>query len=107
MDALRRLAQEARAKLVGLSNRSYKRLRKVAPLLRLLEAYADSRYREVPQRTLWAAAFAVAYFVVPADAIPDVIAAIGFADDAAVLAFVLQSLQGDLERFEAWERRSE
>jgi uncharacterized membrane protein YkvA (DUF1232 family) len=104
MDALRRLAQEARAKLVGLSQRSYERLRRIAPLLRLLEAYADGRYREVPERTLWAIIFAVAYFVWPADAIPDVIAAIGFADDAAVLAFVLQAIRDDLDRFLAWER---
>lgn len=32
---------------------------------------------------------ALAYFVMPADAIPDVIAGLGFTDDAAVLAAVL------------------
>jgi uncharacterized membrane protein YkvA (DUF1232 family) len=104
MDALRRLAQEARAKLVRLSQRSYRRMREVAPLLRLLEAYVSGRYRDVPRATVWAVAFAAAYFVWPADAIPDVVAALGFADDAAVLAFVLQAIRGDLDRFLAWER---
>lgn len=35
---------------------------------------------------------ALAYFVLPTDAIPDVIAGIGFTDDAAVLAAVLATL---------------
>jgi uncharacterized membrane protein YkvA (DUF1232 family) len=32
---------------------------------------------------------ALAYFVLPADAVPDIVAGIGFTDDAAVLAAVL------------------
>jgi uncharacterized membrane protein YkvA (DUF1232 family) len=35
---------------------------------------------------------ALAYFVLPTDAIPDMIAGIGFTDDAAVLAAVLATL---------------
>lgn len=35
---------------------------------------------------------ALAYFVMPADAIPDVFAVVGFSDDAAVLAAVLATL---------------
>lgn len=104
MPDLIRLVRLARAKLVGLSRGSYARLRKIAPLLRLLEAYAHGDYQEVPRATLWAATFGVAYFLVPADAIPDVIAVLGFADDAAVVAFVLQAARVDLDQFEAWEK---
>jgi uncharacterized membrane protein YkvA (DUF1232 family) len=32
---------------------------------------------------------ALAYFLLPADAVPDIVAAIGFTDDAAVIAAVL------------------
>ena len=35
---------------------------------------------------------ALAYFVMPVDAVPDVILCLGFTDDAAVLAAVLRTL---------------
>lgn len=35
---------------------------------------------------------AVAYFVMPADAVPDILAGIGFADDASVLAAAVTAL---------------
>jgi uncharacterized membrane protein YkvA (DUF1232 family) len=44
----------------------------------------------VPAKALMMAA--LAYFVLPTDAIPDMIAGIGFTDDAAVLAAVLATL---------------
>ena len=44
----------------------------------------------LPAKALMMAA--LAYFVLPTDAIPDMIAGIGFTDDAAVLAAVLATL---------------
>jgi uncharacterized membrane protein YkvA (DUF1232 family) len=44
----------------------------------------------MPAKALMMAA--LAYFVLPTDAIPDMIAGIGFTDDAAVLAAVLATL---------------
>lgn len=35
---------------------------------------------------------ALAYFVLPADLVPDIIGGLGFTDDAAVLAFAIQSV---------------
>jgi len=40
---------------------------------------------------------ALAYFVMPVDAIPDIFAGIGFTDDAAVIAAVLASLGAHLK----------
>ena len=40
---------------------------------------------------------ALAYFVLPTDAIPDVLAGIGFTDDAAVIAGVIALLRGNLK----------
>ncbi|MNO04345.1 hypothetical protein D3C81_2253460 [compost metagenome] len=40
---------------------------------------------------------ALAYFVMPVDAIPDVLAGIGFTDDAAVIAAVLATLGAHLK----------
>ena len=47
---------------------------------------------------------AILYFVNPLDVIPDLLPAFGFLDDAGVLAFVLQSIRKDIDRFLDWER---
>jgi uncharacterized membrane protein YkvA (DUF1232 family) len=40
---------------------------------------------------------ALAYFVLPTDAVPDILAGIGFTDDAAVIATVLGLLGANLK----------
>jgi uncharacterized membrane protein YkvA (DUF1232 family) len=39
---------------------------------------------------------AIAYFVLPVDAIPDVLPVIGFSDDAAVLAAAIKLVAGNI-----------
>jgi uncharacterized membrane protein YkvA (DUF1232 family) len=46
---------------------------------------------------------AVVYFVMPVDAVPDILLGFGLLDDAAILGWTLRSLDGDLKRFRAWE----
>ena len=41
---------------------------------------------------------ALAYFVLPTDAIPDVLAGIGFTDDAAVIAALLATVGANIKR---------
>ena len=41
---------------------------------------------------------ALAYFVMPFDAIPDVLAGIGFTDDAAVITAVIATLERQYQR---------
>jgi uncharacterized membrane protein YkvA (DUF1232 family) len=72
-------------------------------LIRLIRAYASNDYREVPTKTMVAAAAAVAYFVMPIDAIPDVIPGAGYLDDTAVLYFVVRAIRRDLDDFRTWE----
>ena len=45
----------------------------------------------------------IIYFVSPIDLIPDVIAGIGFIDDAAVIGLVVMQIKADLDNFLAWE----
>ena len=52
----------------------------------LLAAYYCAFDRETPHSVRAILVGTLAYFVVPADAIPDVLPALGFTDDAAVLA---------------------
>ena len=71
--------------------------------LRLLRAYADGRYRGIPTRSLVSIVAWLIYFVMPVDAIPDFILALGLVDDAALLGWVLSSVRTDLEQFVDWE----
>lgn len=73
-------------------------------LARMLRAWAKREYAEVPWRTLAAAAFALTYFVNPLDAVPDFLPAFGLVDDVTVIAFVVGTLRGDLQRFVDWEK---
>ena len=56
----------------------------------LLAAYYCAFDRSTPRQVRVALLGALAYYVVPLDAMPDVMPALGFADDAAVLATVIR-----------------
>ena len=56
----------------------------------LLAAYYCAFDRTTPLQVKAALMGALAYFVLPADAIPDVLPLLGYADDAAVLATALR-----------------
>ena len=71
---------------------------------RLLKAYASGDYREVSTETILLLVASIIYFVMPFDVIPDILVGLGFADDAALLAWTLRSVSDDLKRFEEWEK---
>lgn len=58
----------------------------------LVQVWYCARDPETPVGAKALMMAALAYFVVPTDAIPDMIAGIGFTDDAAVLAAVLATV---------------
>jgi uncharacterized membrane protein YkvA (DUF1232 family) len=72
-------------------------------LLRLMRAYGEGRYRAVSGKNLALAALGLFYLVSPLDVLPDFIPG-GFADDAAVIGFVVRKIRNELVAFEAWER---
>ncbi len=106
-EQLGKLVQEADAKAQAQQSRRGAFWDELKTLLRLLRAYGTGRYRDVPWKTLLAAAGAVLYFLNPFDLIADFIYVFGFVDDALVVGLVLASIRGDLERFTAWERSQE
>jgi uncharacterized membrane protein YkvA (DUF1232 family) len=77
---------------------------KIQALVRLVRAYIRREYRIVPWQTVVLAVAALIYFVNPFDAIPDIIPAIGFIDDAAVFTAVFASINHDLTKFMEWEK---
>ncbi len=75
--------------------------------LRLLQSYAEGRYRDVATENIVLLIAAIAYFVAPIDAIPDFFLGIGITDDLALLSWTFGKLQEELARFKAWEARSQ
>lgn len=72
-------------------------------LLRLLRAYGEGQYKDVSGKNLALAGLGLIYLVSPLDVLPDFIPG-GFADDAAVIGFIMKKIRGELVKFEAWER---
>ena len=66
-------------------------------------ATARGQYKDLPWKSLVMAAGALLYFVAPIDLIPDMILGLGFFDDAAVIAWTLKSIGGDVDAFLEWE----
>lgn len=72
---------------------------------RLLKAYANGSYRAVSFSSMLTLIASVLYFLMPFDVLPDFIFGIGLLDDAAVLAWALRSLRGEIADFLEWESK--
>ena len=64
---------------------------------RLLSVYFAARDPQTPTAAKGVMLGALAYWVLPVDAIPDVLAGIGFTDDAAVIAAVVATLSAHIK----------
>ncbi|BFU96944.1 MAG: conserved protein of unknown function [Nitrospira sp.] len=76
-------------------------------LARLLKAWMNGAYKGVSLQTLVAIVASLLYFINPLDVIPDFVPGLGYVDDAALIAWLLKSLAGDLDQFTNWENGSE
>lgn len=72
-------------------------------LFRLVRSWVNGTYTAVPWETIVWIIAAIIYFVNPFDVIPDFIPGLGYLDDAAVIAFVVNSVRDDISHFQAWE----
>ena len=72
-------------------------------MLRLIRAYAAGSYRDVPESTLVVIIAAVVYVVNPLDVIPDAVPALGYLDDATVIALAVRRSRQALDDFMTWE----
>ena len=71
-------------------------------LASLLGDWVTGRYRTVPWGTLLTVTGALVYFLMPLDAIPDPIVALGLVDDVAVISRTLKLTRTDLDRYQQW-----
>src|SRR5712692_8954810 len=72
-------------------------------MLRLIRAYSQGTYRDVPESTLVVIIAAIIYVVSPLDVIPDALPALGYLDDATVLALAARRARQTLDDFMLWE----
>jgi uncharacterized membrane protein YkvA (DUF1232 family) len=72
-------------------------------LLSMVRDYMKGRYRNIPFSSIAAAAAALLYFASPLDAIPDFIPALGYIDDAFIVALCLKMLRRDLAKYQRWK----
>jgi uncharacterized membrane protein YkvA (DUF1232 family) len=101
---LRGLFEEASKQAASLPKNSFQDTWPyLQTMLRLIRAYYRGDYRAVPDSTLVVVIAAIIYVVSPLDIIPDAIPAIGFLDDATILALALKRTKQDLDDFMIWE----
>src|SRR5437016_4822821 len=72
-------------------------------MLRLIRAYSEAKYHDVPESTLVVIIAAIIYIVNPLDVIPDALPALGYLDDATVLALAVRRARQALDDFMIWE----
>ena len=77
---------------------------KVRTLLRMLRAYINGEYREIPWKSLLMIIGSLIYFLMPLDLIPDFIPATGLADDISIIFLVFNSINEDIEAYLEFER---
>ena len=96
MDAMRAATRDEE----GLKRRFWDKLRRVAGRIPFAEDLVAAFYcatdPQTPSRVKWILLGAVAYFVLPTDAVTDLLPLIGFADDAAVLAAAISQVAGSI-----------
>ncbi|HVL71396.1 MAG TPA: YkvA family protein [Beijerinckiaceae bacterium] len=96
MDALRRAERDE----AGVRRDFWAKLRAVGrrvPFAEdLLAAYYCTLDPATPSRVRLVLLAAIAYFVMPVDAVPDILPILGFTDDAAVIAAAIAQVAGNI-----------
>jgi len=73
-------------------------------LVSMLSSYRSGEYKEVSSKTLILVIAALLYFIMPADLVPDFILGLGYLDDIALLAWTVNSMSAELEKFDSWRK---
>jgi uncharacterized membrane protein YkvA (DUF1232 family) len=98
------IADRAETKVIRQS-KLRQTFRDVQVLVRLVRAWARGDYRDISKGTIALILGALVYFLTPIDAIIDQIPLIGYLDDAAIIAWVISEVRGEIEAFKAWEAK--
>ena len=69
-----------------------------------INAYTSKEYTYVPWKTICLIVAGLIYFIYPVDLIPDFIPVSGLIDDIALIAWIYESIQDDIDNFLEWEK---
>ena len=72
--------------------------------IRIINAYTSKEYTYVPWKTICLIVAGLIYFIYPVDLITDFIPVSGLIDDVALIAWIYESIQDDIEKFLEWEK---
>jgi uncharacterized membrane protein YkvA (DUF1232 family) len=81
------------------------RLADIKTLVRLIQSWLNKDYTDVSKQTIVYSVMALVYFFTPTDFVPDFLLGLGYIDDIAVISWVLNKIQSDLEKFRTWESK--
>lgn len=70
----------------------------------MIKDYKNKNYTAIPFRTILLISATLLYFLNPFDVIPDIMPAIGYADDAALFVALFKSIQSDIEEYIKWKK---
>ncbi|MCR9063508.1 MAG: YkvA family protein [Cytophagales bacterium] len=76
---------------------------KVVSIGKMLKSYASGEYRDIELKNLIIMIASLVYFISPIDLVPDFLPLLGYADDIALLTYVLRSVSDEVEKYELWE----
>ena len=76
-------------------------------MIRMVQAYFNGSYRELPWKSLLGIVGGLIYFMMPVDLLPDFIPFTGLLDDFTVIMFISGAFQQDIEAFAEWEENKE
>lgn len=75
---------------------------KLKVFLRMIKAYVEGEYREVPWKTMLIILASIIYFLNPFDLIPDFIPGIGLVDDISIVLWVFKNVEKDILKFQEY-----
>ena len=108
-EKLRKLIEDVLKKLKEISSdkkTSAKLNDSLRLFIRIINAYTSKEYTYVPWKTICLIVAGLIYFIYPVDLIPDFIPVSGLIDDIALIAWIYESIQDDIENFLEWEKTS-
>lgn len=69
----------------------------------MIKDYYNRKYTTVPWYVISAIGGALLYVLSPIDLIPDFIPFVGYIDDAAVIAFCINRISAEVDKYKRWK----
>jgi uncharacterized membrane protein YkvA (DUF1232 family) len=76
---------------------------KLQLLFSILKDWLNGSYKDISKSSITIILLGLLYFVMPVDIVPDWIISLGFLDDAAVLGFIINQVNQNLEEYKVWK----